>query len=438
MSLATSWAVDREALASAPGEPTPFDDGATGTLADHAALLRQAAGSGEPSRLLRVLDSALNARRLDCTRAANMCTSESVSAALNFTSAFVAALHALGAAPADIVTARRRDRLIAAARTQAGRSALMLSGGGALGNHHLGVLRILVQEGLLPEIISGASAGAMFAAVVGTRTDEDLERLIRDGVSAFSSASGAQRLDGVGLRRMIDRLIPDLTFGEAYALSGRVINIVVSAQRGDGKGLILSRKTSPDVLIRAAVQASCSVPLLFPAVALEVRDATGEVEPFRSGERWIDGSIFADLPSSDLRTLYGVDRCIASMVNPLVLPFVTHPQEHGAVQHWLAGLGKDVMKTAVGHGLEWLIPMVENWPNAALALETWQRVVGQDYRADITITPRQRYYNPQRLTDLVGEETLRSYVREGERSTLAQTDAIRAVIGVEQALRRFA
>ena len=41
-----------------------------------------------------------------------------------------------------------------------GRSALMLSGGGALGFYHLGVVKTLLQQGLLPRVISGSSAGA--------------------------------------------------------------------------------------------------------------------------------------------------------------------------------------------------------------------------------------------------------------------------------------
>ena len=61
-----------------------------------------------------------------------------------------------------------------------GRSALMLSGGGTLGYFHLGVLKALIEQGLCPAVISGASAGAFVAAIVGTRTDEEFLALFGD------------------------------------------------------------------------------------------------------------------------------------------------------------------------------------------------------------------------------------------------------------------
>ena len=45
-----------------------------------------------------------------------------------------------------------------------GRTALCLSGGGALAMYHFGVLRTLLQEGLCPQVISGTSGGSIVAA----------------------------------------------------------------------------------------------------------------------------------------------------------------------------------------------------------------------------------------------------------------------------------
>ncbi|HKK51188.1 MAG TPA: DUF3336 domain-containing protein, partial [Myxococcota bacterium] len=55
-----------------------------------------------------------------------------------------------------------------------GRTAIMFSGGGALGLFHVGVSKALVEQGLLPNVISGASAGSIVAAILGTRTDDEL------------------------------------------------------------------------------------------------------------------------------------------------------------------------------------------------------------------------------------------------------------------------
>jgi predicted acylesterase/phospholipase RssA len=42
-----------------------------------------------------------------------------------------------------------------------GRSALLLSGGGGLGIYHMGVVKALLEVGMLPRVISGSSAGSI-------------------------------------------------------------------------------------------------------------------------------------------------------------------------------------------------------------------------------------------------------------------------------------
>ncbi|MEL6227621.1 MAG: patatin-like phospholipase family protein, partial [Pseudomonadota bacterium] len=44
---------------------------------------------------------------------------------------------------------------------------LVLSGGGARAAAHIGALRALTEHGLKPTVISGASAGALVAALYG-------------------------------------------------------------------------------------------------------------------------------------------------------------------------------------------------------------------------------------------------------------------------------
>ena len=69
-----------------------------------------------------------------------------------------------------------------------GRSALMLSGGGVLGFLHLGVVNVLLEQGLLPRVISGSSAGAMVAGVLACHTDEEMVA-IRDPAMLRNEAS---------------------------------------------------------------------------------------------------------------------------------------------------------------------------------------------------------------------------------------------------------
>lgn len=42
-----------------------------------------------------------------------------------------------------------------------------LSGGAYMGYYHMGVVKALFQEGLMPRVISGASAGSIITAVIG-------------------------------------------------------------------------------------------------------------------------------------------------------------------------------------------------------------------------------------------------------------------------------
>ncbi|KAJ1541356.1 hypothetical protein HK405_010720, partial [Cladochytrium tenue] len=58
-----------------------------------------------------------------------------------------------------------------------GRTALLLSGGAVLGLVHIGVIKTLFETNILPRIISGASAGSIVAAILCTRTDEELPSL---------------------------------------------------------------------------------------------------------------------------------------------------------------------------------------------------------------------------------------------------------------------
>lgn len=43
---------------------------------------------------------------------------------------------------------------------------------------HVGVVKAFLDAGLLPRVIAGTSAGGLVAALVGTRTDEELKALL--------------------------------------------------------------------------------------------------------------------------------------------------------------------------------------------------------------------------------------------------------------------
>ncbi len=61
------------------------------------------------------------------------------------------------------------------------RAPFVLSGGGARGVAHIGVLRACAEAGIIPSAISATSAGALVGAFIAAGfTPEELERLLRE------------------------------------------------------------------------------------------------------------------------------------------------------------------------------------------------------------------------------------------------------------------
>lgn len=59
-----------------------------------------------------------------------------------------------------------------------GASALCLSGGAGFGYYHFGVVKAFLEADLLPKVVTGTSAGGIVAALVCTRTDDELRELL--------------------------------------------------------------------------------------------------------------------------------------------------------------------------------------------------------------------------------------------------------------------
>ena len=77
-----------------------------------------------------------------------------------------------------------------------GRTALLLSGGAALGFYHVGVLKTLMENGLMPRVLGGSSAGSILVAMVGTRTDEEcIEDLFEAKGTNSAGHSGLLKLN---------------------------------------------------------------------------------------------------------------------------------------------------------------------------------------------------------------------------------------------------
>jgi hypothetical protein len=122
-----------------------------------------------------------------------------------------------------------------------GRSALLLSGGATLGFFHLGVVKALFEHELLPDVLSGASMGALIACGTGVRTDAEIKALFADPRAIRTDAikrlppkrAASERAiyDPARLEEVVAHNCGDYTFEEAHTRTGRTVSISVSPTR---------------------------------------------------------------------------------------------------------------------------------------------------------------------------------------------------------------
>ncbi len=315
-----------------------------------------------------------------------------------------------------------------------GRSALMLSGGGTLGFHHVGVVKALYEQGLLPRVISGASAGSMIAAIIGTRDDAELEafldtRQLADmaredaGIMGRFSEDDQRTLEVDSIRAMLELLIPDLTFQEAFERTGRQISISVAPAELQQTSRLLNAITSPNVYVRSAVMASCAVPGVYPPVVLHAKNVHGEAQPYLPARKWIDGSISDDLPAKRLARLYGTNHSIVSLVNPLALPFARRMNELNQFTSGMARLGLEISREFLNYQRHLLM----RYPRASTLnamVAGLHGLVGQTYSGDINIHADPRWLNPMRYLSRLDEEEMMTLIADGERATWPHIQAI--------------
>ncbi|MEJ7645800.1 MAG: patatin-like phospholipase family protein [Chryseolinea sp.] len=159
---------------------------------------------------------------------------------------------------------------------------LVLSGGGARGIAHLGVLRALDEWGVKFQYVSGTSVGAILGAMYanGMRPYEILEvitktRILRSLRPAWT-LRGLLRLDTIHI--LIEKYIPHNLFSELQ------MNLTVAAT-----DIQAGRTTyfTSGALIPALLASSC-VPGMFNPVEL-------------NGTSYVDGGIMDNLPALPIR-----------------------------------------------------------------------------------------------------------------------------------------
>ena len=340
-----------------------------------------------------------------------------------------------------------------------GRSALTLSGGAKLGMKHIGVVKALWEAGLLPNIISGASAGAVITAIVGAHSDIEMGDVLvkfpESDLAVFDPPQvvgpvrwcASRCLNAVEIRawfnmcnleRVMKKWLANLTFKEAHNKTGRVINICVSSPESSEPRL-LNYMTAPNVFLWSAVCASCSVPYIFQPANIYERDLqTGETKMWMQGsQQWVDGSLDSDIPQRKLSEMFNVNFFIVSQVNPHVRPFLAAEEEFTGTQptttlpptdtlvRRMATIAKDDMiyRTALFSDISLLKPVLRGIS-----------VLTQKYTGDVNILPE---IAPSDYLHMMSNPTPQFMIEatsSGERATWPKMSRIRNSVAIELAL----
>ena len=190
---------------------------------------------------------------------------------------------------------------------------LVLGGGAARGFAHIGVIRTLVAKGLVPDIITGTSIGAVVGGCYAAGKLDEIETwgrsLTRRSLLGYLdvSFSGSGLLSGGKLADKIAEAIGDVTIDKLP-----VRYAAIATEIGTGHEIWITRGKLQD-----AMRASYALPGIFP--------------PIRLGERWlVDGALVNPVPVSVARAL-GARLVIAVNVNTDMFGRGTAIPDQGAV-----------------------------------------------------------------------------------------------------------
>ena len=323
--------------------------------------------------------------------------------------------------------------------TNLGRTALCLSGGASFAYYHFGVVKALLDADLLPDIVTGTSGGALVAALVATRTNDELRALLVPELSQKITAceegfrtwfprwwkTGARFDTSDWARKCGWFTRGSLTFREAYESTGRILNITCIPSDPHSPTILANYLTAPNCVIWSAVIASAAVPGILNPVVLMMKTRDGRLAPYSFGHKWKDGSLRTDIPLRALNLHFNVNFTIVSQVNPHINLFffssrgaVGRPVTHRRGRGWRGGF--------LGSAIEQYLKLdLSKWLKVLRHLELLPRPLGQDwseiwlqnFSGTITIWPRSRASDFLYILSDPSERRLAHMIQAGQSST---------------------
>lgn len=337
-----------------------------------------------------------------------------------------------------------------------GKTALCLSGGGALAMYHLGVVKVLLEQNIMPKIINGTSGGSIVAALLATKSDEEiLNEYIKPTVSSMHGHRWfpplldqirhflvkGYMIDPKDFIKTCQTYFKNYTFYEAYRLTGRIVTITVSSTHVTPEftePLVLNCVTTPDILLWSAVAASCALPGLMPVAELFAKEnhTNRIIRYFPPGMKWMDGSISQDIPHKELSTLFNVRQFIVSQVNPHHVPFVSINPINTNIVH--------PERTFLQNVLNWLTLDIKYRYTKLAKLKLIPKLFGKDVsnfwmlqeiEGHVTITPRVSLFDWYRCINHPSYDDMIHFITEGERRTWPHVMRIKHMNFLERTIK---
>jgi NTE family protein len=163
---------------------------------------------------------------------------------------------------------------------------LTLSGGGAKGIAHIGVIQALLDNNIRPEIISGASAGSIIGSLYAAGVSpDDMIHAVND--SSFFKVFRIVGIPGAGLIKLdyLKERMQEFIKVDSFEALKYDMNICAT-NMNLGKPIIFNSGTLFD-----KIMASCAVPWLFKPIII-------------NGHMFADGGITNNMPAQAIR-----DKC---------------------------------------------------------------------------------------------------------------------------------
>lgn len=344
-----------------------------------------------------------------------------------------------------------------------GNTALCLSGGACFAYMHFGIVKALLHEDLLPSIISGTSAGGLVAALVCSRTDEELKELLVPQLAKKITAcedpwyvwlrrwwhTGA-RFDSVSwARKACFFTRGSLTFEECYRRTGRKLNIPAVPTDQHLPAILCNNITALNCIVWSSILASAAVPgILNPVVLMAKKPHTNKARPFSLASRWRDGSLRTDIPIDALKAYYNVSFCVVSQVNPHILLFMFAPK--GTVGKPVVSPSKTKYDAPTSFrggffatALELIIRLeITKWLHVVKSLDLLPRIMQQDwldvwlqkFSGSITVWPRNTLKDFWYILSDPTEKRLEQMMDKGQRAIFPKMLFLKNRLFIERAI----